>query len=316
MDKALKIVSTGRALPSHIMSNMELELIVDTSDQWIRERTGIESRRICTDDENATTLAVEAGRKAIEEAQKRDTDFDIDKIAALIVATSSGEYYVPSIACQVQKALDLPQEIMAFDLAAACTGYVFGLKTAAALLDSFDESYALVIGTECLSSITDYTDRTTCILFGDGAGASIVSLTNSDTPFWAKTWSDGNTKALTAIHGGKIAMEGQEIFRFATTVITKTINTMLDKANITMDDIDYIVCHQANARIIDYVKRKFKGYEDKFFMNVATMGNTSAASIPMAIAQMDEEGMLKPGMKLLCVGFGGGLTWGGALVLI
>lgn len=316
MNKAVKIVSTGRAVPAKTMWNAELEKMVETNDEWIVTRTGIKARRICEGEENCTTLAIEASRKAVENAEKMEVGFSREKIGAVLVGTSSAENYLPSTACLIQKELGLSMTVLPYDLTAACSGFVYGVYTAAALMQAHGMEYVLVVGSECLSSITDFTDRSTCILFGDGAGACVLKLVDSDVPFVGKVWADGNREVLGCKHGGKIYMDGQGVYKFATKVVGDAIKETLEKASLTIDDIDYVVCHQANARIIEHVKRKYKGSEDKFYMNIETYGNTSAASIPLALDEMNEKGLLKEGMKIVCVGFGGGLTWGSVLVTI
>ena len=314
MDKALKILACGSALPKGKLTNFDFEKMVDTSDEWIKERTGIEERRICGQGENAKSLAIEAAALAIKRAKEQDKDFSEDKIGAILVASTTHDEYLPSIACYIQEALNLPDRVLAFDLEAACSGFVFGMKTAAALLNSYPEKYVLLVGAESLSSFTDSEDRGTCILFGDGAGAAVVTLADSDSGFACVSHATGNNTVLGARHGAKLHMEGQEVFKFATRVVVSAIGELLEESKLTLDDIDFVICHQANARIIDYVKRKFKGHEDKFLMNIKNLGNTSAASIPIALDEFKTKGILKEGMKIVTVGFGGGLTWGAALI--
>ena len=219
----------------------------------------------------------------------------------------------------IQERLGLnDQEVMCFDLNAACSGFVYALTVAQALLQNMEEKYALVIGSEEISKIMDFKDRNTCVLFGDGAGALVVG--NGDGIFASYSNSAGNLEALKAPAISKsnqdhyLTMAGQEVFKFAIKVIPESINAILEKTNLTLDEIDYVVCHQANYRIIKNVYRKMKSSEDKFYMNLQEYGNTSAASIPLALGEMNEKGMLRPGDKIICVGFGGGLTWGATLM--
>lgn len=307
-------MASGRAIPSGELTNEKLETMVETSDEWIFTRTGIKARRICEGEENCTYLAVQAARKAIEQAEERDSSFSRDKIGAVIVATSSADRYLPSTACMIQKELGLSTRILPYDLTAACSGFVYGVYTAAALMETHKMEYTLVVGSEFLSAITDFRDRSTCILFGDGAGAGIFTLEENEVPFVGKTWAEGNELVLGCNHGGKIYMDGQEVYKFATRVIGKSIEGILEEAKLSLADIDYVVCHQANARILEHVKKKYKDYADKFYMNIENYGNTSAASIPMALDEMNEKGMLQPGGKLILAGFGGGLTWGSVLI--
>lgn len=303
--KGIRIVATGKALPKKKITNEDLSHLVETNDEWIRTRTGITSRYQC-EGESCISLAVEAAKNALEKA-----NIDQNEIGLIIVATSSGDYILPSVACMVQKELGMDEEVMSFDLSAACTGFLYGVGVARGLLHSMEKKYALVIGSEELSRIMDYSDRGTCILFGDGAGAAIVEL--ADKTFYQKSWTRGNKEALYCEGLGKedrfIRMDGKAVFRFAVSALAGGIKDVLEKHQITMDEIDYVVCHQANMRIIDHVKKKFKGYEDKFFINIENLGNTSAASIPIALDDLFEQGALKEGNKIIAVGFGAGLTW-------
>ena len=221
----------------------------------------------------------------------------------------------PSVACMVQKELGLDEEITAFDLSSACTGFLHGLSVARGLLPTLGKKYILLVGSEKMSKIMDYSDRSTCILFGDGAGAAI--LAESDNIYYQRCWSRGNNELIACKGVGEessyITMNGQEVFRFAVTVLNQAVNQILTDAGLTMDDIDYCVCHQANSRIIQHVTKHFKGHEDKFYVNIDRYGNTSAASIPIALDELWQEGKLKKGMKIICVGFGAGLTWSSAL---
>ena len=305
----IQIVSTGRALPKQVVSNDDLSRIVDTNDEWITARTGIKNRYKC-EEETCVSLAVEASSKALENA-----GIDKNEIGAVIVATSTGDYVFPSVACMIQKELGLDEEITAFDLSSACTGFLHGLSVARGLLPTLGKKYILLVGSEKMSKIMDYSDRSTCILFGDGAGAAI--LAESDNIYYQRCWSRGNNELIACKGVGEessyITMNGQEVFRFAVTVLNQAVNQILTDAGLTMDDIDYCVCHQANSRIIQHVAKRFKGHEDKFYVNIERYGNTSAASIPIALDELWQEGKLKKGMKIICVGFGAGLTWSSAL---
>ncbi len=312
--QGISIIATGKALPQRFVSNDDLSKIVDTNDEWIRSRTGIKSRYQCDGvEESCITLATKAAEKALEKSK-----IEKNEIGLIITATSSGDYALPSVACMVQKNLGLDEEVMCFDLSAACTGFLYALGAAHGLMQSMTKKYALLIGSEQLSRIVDYTDRGTCILFGDGAGAAIIKLENN--MYYQRSWSRGDKEALFCQGIGKknqyISMDGKAVFRFAVTALTQGIRTVLADKDMTMDDIDYIVCHQANVRIIDHVKKKFKGYEDKFFINIERYGNTSAASIPLALDDLFGTGKLKTGMKIICVGFGAGLTWSSTLMEI
>ncbi|WP_279160329.1 beta-ketoacyl-ACP synthase III [Thomasclavelia cocleata] len=307
----LKVISTGYYAPQNVLNNFDFEKMVETTDEWIVSRTGINKRHIAKK-ESCVDLGYQAALKAIEKIDK-------SKIGLIICATMTPDYFTPSTACLIQEKLGLnDQEIMCFDLSAACSGFVYSLTVAQALLQNLDDKYALVIGSEEISKIIDFTDRNTCVLFGDGAGAVVVG--KGTGVFASYNNSAGNLEALKAPAIGKmnenhyLSMAGQEVFKFAIKVIPESINAVLQKANLTLDDIDYVVCHQANYRIIKNVYKKMKSSEEKFYMNLQEYGNTSAASIPLALGEMDEKGLLKSGNKIICVGFGGGLTWGAVLM--
>lgn len=307
----LKILSTGYYAPQQVLDNFDFEKMVETSDEWIVSRTGIKRRHI-TENESCVDLGYQAALKAIEKIDK-------NKIGLIICATMTPDYFTPSNACLIQERLGLNgQEMMCFDLNAACSGFVYALTVAQSLLQNLGDKYALVIGSEEISKIIDFNDRNTCVLFGDGAGALIVS--NGEGIFASYSNSAGNLDALKAPAISKISenhyltMAGQDVFKFAVRVIPESITAVLEKSNLTLDDIAYVVCHQANYRIIKNVYKKMKSSEDKFYMNLQEYGNTSAASIPLALAEMNEKGMLKSGDKIICVGFGGGLTWGAILM--
>lgn len=306
--KGIHLISTGSAVPKNGYDNQKMSELVDTNDEWIMTRTGIRNRFICKE-ETCVSLAVEAAREAMEKAGN-----PVEKVMAVIVATSTADYAFPSTACLVAKELGLKKDVMSFDLTAACTGFLYGLEVARGILSTHEDQYVLLIGAEQLSRIVDYTDRSTCILFGDGAGA--VLLGASEKEFFSVHGSDGNLSALSCNGVGKeemyLHMKGNDVFRFAVTVLKDTIEQLLEEQHLTLEDVDEVVCHQANERIIDNVKRKFKGYEEKFFVNIETYGNTSAASIPIALNELAESGRLKENMRIMCVGFGAGLNWSGA----
>lgn len=313
--QGIKILATARALPSKIMDNHMLSNFVDTSDEWIRERTGIGQRYICMEEEGCEQLAEKAAKRALKKS-----GIAPEKIGFVIVATSSSDYDFPATACLVSKNLGLTNEVMSFDMTAACTGFVYGLNIIRGLLASKPGSYGILIGSEKLSRILDYSDRSSCILFGDGAGAAVIGL--EDKPFFHKSWSDGDIDkaALSCygvgVDGAKLKMDGKAVFKFAVKALKQGIDEILADANIGIEDIDYVICHQANARIIDHVKRKYKGQEYKFYENIENYGNTSAASIPIALDEMYEKNIIKDGMKVIMVGFGAGFTWSSALVEI
>ncbi len=310
--KGLDIVAMGAALPKKIVTNDDLSKIVDTSDEWIKSRTGICKRYMC-EDETCTSLAIEAAKKAIE-----DGNIDINEIGIVIVATSTGEYSFPATACLVSKELGIGKDVMAFDISAACSGFLYGIKLCRNLLLDSKKKYALLIGSEHMTRLVDFEDRSTCVLFGDGAGAAVVEL--SDSMFLHNSWTDGDSETLickgNGYENGKIYMDGPEVFKFAVKVIKQGIDTILEQASLSIDDIGYVVCHQANERIIDHISKKYKQSEGKFYKNIANYANTSAASIPIALEDMKRKGLLKRGIKIILVGFGAGFTWSSALITV
>ncbi len=304
-----------------MLTNDDLSKMVDTNDQWIRERTGIRERHIARENQFPSTLGAEAALKALEVANVQPTDVDL-----IICATSSPEHIFPATACLIQDLIGA-DKAGAFDLSAACSGFIYALNMAAQSIRSGSIKTALVIGTETLSRFVNWKDRNTCILFGDGAGAFVLQA--SERPggvFSAVMRSDGSGGDLlsipaggsrhpateAAIHAGSqyIHMDGREVFRFATRVMASSTKEALDVAGWTVDQIQHIVPHQANIRIIEAAARGLKLPMDKFVVNLERYGNTSTASIPIATVEAVTSGRIKPGDKLVMVGFGGGLTWG------
>jgi 3-oxoacyl-[acyl-carrier-protein] synthase-3 len=315
------ITGWGMAVPEAVLTNDDISKMVDTNDAWIRERTGIHERRIARDNEFPSTLGVQASIRALTVANLRPTDLDL-----IICTSSSPEYIFPATACLIQDQLGATKA-GAFDLLAACTGFIFALNMAAQAIRSGSIKSALVVGSETLSRFVDWKDRGTCILFGDGAGAFVLQA--SETPggvLSAVMHSDGSggdsliipgggarhpaTEAT--VHEGKhfIEMDGKEVFRFATRVMASATQEALDAAGLRMDDIKWIIPHQANIRIIQAAARGLKLPMDRFIVNLERYGNTSTASIPIAMVEAIECGKIKPGEKVVMVGFGGGLTWG------
>ncbi|MBQ7266120.1 MAG: ketoacyl-ACP synthase III [Firmicutes bacterium] len=318
------ILSTAMYAPSYVLTNDEMSRIVDTSDEWITTRTGIKRRHISRG-ENTSDMAVKAGKKAIEKAGLSPLDID-----AVILASMSADYNTPSSACIVQGALGC-ENAFAFDLSAACSGFVYALSCADKFIVSGAYKNILVIGAECLSKVLNWQDRGTCVIFGDGAGAAVLSAGSTGGIIAEDLHARGtDADKLTTLYSpvnntlykyeGEpkpyVEMDGRAIFNFAVKTVPKSIAEVVNKASLTFDDIKYIVPHQANARIIDAMAKKLKVSVDKFFVNIDEYGNTSAASIPMALAQMDEENMLQKGDKIIITGFGGGLTWGSMLIEI
>ena len=306
----LKLLATGRCLPKTAVSNEEMSRWVDTSDEWIASRTGIRQRYFCGEGETALTLAAGAARQALERS-----GIDPADLGCVLCATVSPDYATPSLACLVQAELGLPEDIPVLDVNAACSGFLYAVAAARGFLAQSGRPYALVIGCEVLSRLMDMTDRSTCVLFGDGAGAAVFEAV-PDVLFASLQGARGG-RAILANGPGPLApqltMDGRAVFRFAVEAIPRCIDGILAQTHLTLDDIDWVVCHQANERILDHCIKKLHAPAEKFYKNMARYGNTSAASIPIALDEMNGQGLLKPGHKLLCVGFGGGLTWAAAL---
>ena len=315
------ITGWGMAVPEPVLTNDDLAKIVETNDQWIRERTGIRERHIAREQDHPSTLAVQASVKALEIANIRPSDLDL-----IICSTSSPEYIFPATACLVQDQLGATKA-GAFDLLAACTGFIYATNMAAQAIRSGSIKSALVIGTETLSRFVNWKDRNTCILFGDGAGAFVLQA--SEEPggvLSAVMHSDGSGADLltlpgggsrhpateATVHEGKhyIHMDGKEVFRFATKVMAQATREALEAAGLTIDQVQWIIPHQANSRIIESAARGLKLPMDRFIVNVDRYGNTSTASIPIAAVEALQQGQIKPHDKIVLVGFGAGLTWG------
>ena len=395
----LKLIGLGAAYPSRVVTNDDLSQQMDTSDAWIYPRTGIHARRFCSAEESAVTLAIEAAGKALAEAESQGVS--ASAIGAIVVASMSADLATPSIAAILQRELRLP-EVPALDINAACSGFIYGLEVARSLAAVSGQRYALVVGTEQLSRLLSMEDRSTAILFGDGAGAAVIECTdivekrytaesgectvseNSEEvlhdgtkenvashtakPYvrlFGSRGSDvilapgvytgayetrkaalaagGDAAVTTAVqastgdvadteapHSGAgdareatdaetvcidhMMMDGKEVFMFACDIIPRIIGGLLEQSGETMEDIDHVVCHQANARIIRHVYRAMHWPAEKFFMNMEKLGNTSAASIPTALYDMQQQGRLHRGERLILAGFGGGLTWGGCIL--
>jgi 3-oxoacyl-[acyl-carrier-protein] synthase-3 len=317
-----QIIGWGSYVPNKVITNKDLEQIVDTSDDWIRERTGIQERHVAADPKETTaSLAVIAARRALEVA-----DVHPSKVNLIICSTSSPEHIFPATACIVQDALGAANA-GAYDLSAACSGFVYALSMARSHILAGDAEYVLVIGAETLSRITDWTDRNTCVLFGDGAGAVLVAASNVPGGILAtELGSDGSgAESLTLPAGGSalpasletvssgahyIKMDGKAVFRFATRVMAEATQRVLAKAGLNVSDVNLIIPHQANVRIIqNSVLKQLKIPEEKVMVNLQNYGNTSTASIPIALCEAIEAGRVQQGDKLVFVGFGAGLTW-------
>lgn len=309
----ITIKAAARCVPEHIADNRYFCGIVDTSEEWITSRTGILRRHHCTGERHAD-LCVGAARTALERAGVAPED-----VGACIVATFTADTSIPSAACRVQRELGLPTDALCFDLNAACTGFLFALHTAQCLLNASEKKYALVVGCDVLSRVTDFTDRGTCILFGDGAGAAVVERSDKLplNPTELGCYGSDTLLAGPGTHPNSpahVTMEGQKVFKFAVETVPWCIRRVLEKAGKTVEDVDFFVFHQANARIIDLAAHKCGIPAEKFCKNIHEYGNTSAASIPILLSELQEQGKVGLGSRALLVGFGGGLTWGGMLV--
>lgn len=306
----LQILGTGRAVPEQIVTNDDLAQRVDTNDEWIVARTGIRERRFAAG-ETLTDLTVEAARKAMERAGVHPQD-----IGLCITATVTPDRLFPSQACLIHQKLGLPEDCPAFDLSAGCTGFLFAMETAAAMLPRMNRPYALLVGGELLSRILDMDDRSTCILFGDGAGAAVVKTTEN-APWFAQMGSRGDRDILWAWGPGQerpyLHMDGQGVFQFAIKTVPQVAKQLLEKAGLDKDQVDWYVPHQANHRIVESAAKRLKVPLERFYENMDRYGNTSAGSIPIALDEMVEKGLLQRGQWVMCLGFGAGLTWGGAL---
>ena len=322
-----RIAGTGRYVPEKVLTNTDLEKIVETSDEWIIKRTGIRERRIAAEDQSTSDLALEAARVALDRAGLAAEDLD-----AIILATLTPDTYCPAGACYVQNLLGATNAC-AFDLSAACTGFVYGITVGSSLVRAGIHKNVLVLGAETLSRFIDYTDRNTCILFGDGAGAAVLSRAEEggDSRLLDHYLrSDGGGTDLIIMPGGGarrpsshdtvdgklhfLSMQGNDVFKFATKSMQTLIETAIERNGLSVDDLDLVVPHQVNSRIIDTVLRKVDIPKEKIYLNLQRYGNTSAASVPMALHEAVEEGRVQAGNLVLLVAFGAGLTWGYNLV--
>lgn len=317
-----KIIGTGSCLPEKIVTNETLSAIMDTSDQWIRSRTGIRERHLVSSETETTlSMAVQAAREALSDADILPQQLDL-----IIVATVSSDYITPAAACLVQKELGACHAA-AFDINAACSGFLFALNTVDAYIQAGLYQTALIIGVETLSKILDWSDRSTCVLFGDGAGAAVIkaaeegmiaSLQGSDgngsDVLVCRNRTNNNPWISTDKSPDYLYMNGQEVFKFAVKKETECIQTLLEKAGMEPEEVTYFLLHQANYRIISSIARKLKLPPEKFPTNVDHCGNTSAASIPVLLDEIRKDRKLSPGDILLLSGFGAGLTWGAALL--
>ena len=315
-----KICGTGSYVPPHVMDNDDMAKLVDTNDEWIRERTGI-ARRHVAEQETTSFMAGQAALRAVEQSGIAPEEIDM-----IIVATSSSETIYPCAACEVQKTIGAVNAA-GYDLNAACTGFVLGFNAAQAYISAGMCRTVLVVGAESMSHMIDWTDRSTCILFGDGAGAVLLRAEEDGAPVWTAAHSDGKKgPALTGLSRHRrdwnleeedkeayIHMDGQAVFKFAVRKVPEIIEEILEKSGVSADEIDYFILHQANRRIIEAVAKRLKIDISRFPMDLEEYANTSAATVPILLDEMNRQGMFRKGHKLILAGFGAGLTWAGCL---
>ncbi len=318
---ATKILGTGSHVPNNVVDNKTFENMVDTSDEWIQTRTGIKSRHISVD-ENTSDLAYEAALKALDAADTNPSEIDL-----IIVATVTGDYFFPGVAQLMQRRLKC-RNVPAFDINAACSGFVYAMEIADKMMKNDGYRKALIIGAETLSKFTDFEDRNTCVLFADAAGAMVLG--KSDHPGVEKVilHSEGDLEGLLRMESYPlkkdfqtienkrpfIKMNGRDVFRFATTALPSVIRELLESTETNIEDLDLIIAHQANKRIIDKAAKSLEFPSENMYLNIDRFGNTSAASVPLAIDEAIQKGRLKKGMRFACAAFGAGLTWGGAII--
>lgn len=320
------VAGLGTYVPQNILSNHDLERMVETNDEWITSRTGIRERHIAGPDETTADMSREAAKRALADAGLQGTDLDF-----IIVSTNTSDTVFPSTACRLQEQLsDRPTP--AVDVQAGCTGWIYGLSMGSALIESGQYRRVLVVGADKLSAITDYQDRTTAVLFGDGAGAIILSA-EDDSPFGVLATyvnADGRGKDLLSLPAGGsrlpasqdtvearlhyLKMSGNDVFRFAVKAMPDAVESSLRKAGLSIEDMDYLIPHQANQRIIDAAMRQFDLPPSKVVKNIDRYGNTSVASIPLALQELRESGQIEDGMVLVLASFGAGLTWGASVI--
>ena len=316
-----RICGTGSALPKRVVKNEDLSKIMDTSDEWIKSRTGIAARHLAVE-ETLVQLAAEASRQALKEAGIAAKELDM-----ILAGTISADNILPSLACELQRELGAAKAV-AFDIHAACSGFLFALQTADVYIKSGQYRNILVVGGEILSKLMDWNDRSTCVLFGDGAGAAVVCPDETCGILSGVQGSDGARGSVLSCVGRRnnnpyvtnstalsfVSMDGQEVYKFAVRTVPKAIAEALEKAGLTVEDIDLFVLHQANIRIIESVSKRLKVPMEKFPTNLSWCGNISAGSVPILLDDVNRRGLLKKGDKVVLAGFGAGLTWGASVM--
>jgi len=318
----VQIASIGAYLPPLVVNNHKISEFVETNDEWIVQRTGVSERRI-SEGENTSDLSTKAAKIALERAGVDAEDLDL-----IIVATISPDMFIPSVACIVQSNLNA-DKAACFDISVACSGFVYALEIANGMMQSMNYKNALIIGAEVLSKVTDWTDRATCILFGDGAGAAVLKQGEATGIIKSYLRADGKKGSALTIGGADIdtpfskekvlkdkfiKMNGREVFKFAVGAIEEAINEVIKDTNVSLDEVKYIVPHQANSRILELAAEKLNLDKEKFYMNLDKVANTSSATVPIALNEMYEKGLLNKGDKIILVAFGGGLTYAATLM--
>ena len=315
-----RINGTGSCLPETIITNFDLEQTLDTSHEWIVTRTGIEKRHVVNGQDNVVTMGVSAAEQALQQAELIPQDLDM-----IIVATCTPEYFFPSVACQIQNKLGA-YNCPAFDMSAACSGFVYSLEVARQFIENGQSKNILIVGSEALSKALDWNDRSTCVLFGDGAGAMVLSQSDQSGILASDIAADGRQQSILCLPSpyndqvlaGEISamlnMQGQEVFRHAVEKLSSSVECILQKAQLTSQDIDFMVPHQANIRIINALAKRLGMSAEHVITTVHEHANTSSASIPLAFDKAVTQGQIKAGDKVLLEAFGGGLTWGGMLL--
>ncbi len=311
---SIVIKSIGKSVPKRILKNTDFDEKLGTSDEWIKSHTGIEERRIAEKEEKTSDFAAKACKNALQKANINAEEIDI-----LICATVTGDYIgFPSTGCVVQKKIGA-KNACAFDVSAACSGFIYGIETATALLERNKQKYALVVGSEILSKNLDWNDKSTCVLFGDGAGAVLIERVESEKIRGIKSSILGangeGAEYLYINEKGFLTMNGRAVYNFAVDKIASLITEIIKKENISINEVDYIICHQANERIIQAAAKRLNLGMEKFILNLKDYGNTSAASIPITLHDMQEKEQLQKGNKIIFAGFGAGLTWGASYIV-
>ena len=302
------IIGIGRYLPEKILTNADLEKMVDTSDEWIRTRTGIEERRIANNETNTSDMAFEAAKKAIADAEITPEEIDM-----ILVATVTPDYPFPSVACLLQERLGA-KKAAAMDISAACAGFMYGMITAKQFIDNGAYKHVLVVGVEKLSKITDWEDRNTAVLFGDAAGAAVLGPVPDGKGILAFELGSDGSGAKHLYQDEKLIMNGREVFKFAVRQMGESSINVIEKAGLKKEDVDFLIPHQANIRIMEAARQRLELPVEKMSKTVNKYGNTSAASIPVSLIEDLEEGRVKDNDVVVMVGFGGGLTWGAIIM--